>query len=60
MNELANLAEKVGADIEHVRKGIGSDQRIGYHFLYAAAATAARASQDVRALKRTADEYACR
>ena len=34
MNELANLAEKVGADIEHVRKGIGSDQRIGYHFLY--------------------------
>ena len=35
MNELANLAEKVGADIEHVRKGIGSDQRIGFHFLYA-------------------------
>jgi len=33
MNELANLAERVGADIEHVRKGIGSDQRIGYHFL---------------------------
>ena len=35
MNELANLAEKVGADIEYVRKGIGSDHRIGYHFLYA-------------------------
>ena len=35
MNELALLAEKVGADIEAVRKGIGSDQRIGYQFLYA-------------------------
>ncbi len=35
MNELANLAEKLGADIEHVRQGIGSDARIGYHFLYA-------------------------
>ncbi|MCQ4143616.1 UDP-glucose/GDP-mannose dehydrogenase family protein [Vogesella sp. AC12] len=34
MNELANLAEALGADIELVRKGIGSDPRIGYHFLY--------------------------
>ena len=34
MNELANLAEKLGADIENVRHGIGSDPRIGYHFLY--------------------------
>ena len=34
MNELALLAERLGADIEHVRKGIGSDPRIGYHFLY--------------------------
>jgi len=36
MNELANLAEQVGADIELVRQGIGSDPRIGYSFLYAA------------------------
>src|SRR6476659_7511834 len=34
MNELANLAEAIGADIEEVRRGIGSDPRIGYHFLY--------------------------
>ena len=34
MNELANLAERVGADIEHVRVGIGSDPRIGYAFIY--------------------------
>lgn len=37
MNELANLAERLGADIEQVRKGIGSDSRIGYDFLYAGA-----------------------
>jgi UDPglucose 6-dehydrogenase len=35
MNELALLADRVGADIELVRRGIGSDPRIGYHFLYA-------------------------
>ena len=34
MNELANLADRLGADIEMVRQGIGSDPRIGYHFLY--------------------------
>ena len=34
MNEMANLAEKLGADIEAVRKGIGSDPRIGYQFIY--------------------------
>jgi UDPglucose 6-dehydrogenase len=34
MNEMANLAERLGADIEHVRRGIGADPRIGYHFLY--------------------------
>src|SRR2546421_6815798 len=37
MNELANLAERLGADIEEVRRGIGSDPRIGFHFLYAGA-----------------------
>ena len=34
MNEMANLAERLGADVEHVRRGIGADPRIGYHFLY--------------------------
>ncbi|HZD54150.1 MAG TPA: UDP-glucose/GDP-mannose dehydrogenase family protein, partial [Woeseiaceae bacterium] len=34
MNEVANIAERCGADIEHVRVGIGSDPRIGYHFIY--------------------------
>ena len=34
MNEMANLAERLGVDIEDVRKGIGSDPRIGYHFIY--------------------------
>lgn len=34
MNEIANMAEEVGADIEHIRLGIGADPRIGYHFIY--------------------------
>ncbi len=34
INEMASLAEQLGVDIEEVRKGIGSDPRIGYHFIY--------------------------
>jgi UDPglucose 6-dehydrogenase len=58
MNELALLAEKLGADIEHVRKGIGSDTRIGYHFLYAGCGYGGSCfPKDVKALQQTAMEY---
>jgi UDPglucose 6-dehydrogenase len=55
MNEIANLAEAVGADIESVRQGIGSDQRIGYHFIYAGAGYGGSCfPKDVSALVKTA------
>jgi UDPglucose 6-dehydrogenase len=58
MNELANLADHVGADIEAVRHGIGSDPRIGYSFLYAGCGYGGSCfPKDVQALERTAREY---
>jgi UDPglucose 6-dehydrogenase len=57
MNELANLADALGADIEHVRQGIGSDPRIGYHFLYPGVGYGGSCfPKDVKALRHTADE----
>lgn len=56
MNEMANLAERLGADIEMVRQGIGSDPRIGYHFIYAGVGYGGSCfPKDVQALIRTAD-----
>lgn len=58
MNELANLADKVGVDIEAVRHGIGSDPRIGYSFLYAGCGYGGSCfPKDVQALERTARDY---
>lgn len=57
MNELANLAEHLGADIEHVRQGIGSDSRIGYSFIYPGCGYGGSCfPKDVKALERTAKE----
>ena len=57
MNELAQLAEKLGADIEHVRQGLGSDPRIGYQFLYPGCGYGGSCfPKDVQALQRTASD----
>jgi UDPglucose 6-dehydrogenase len=58
MNELANLADALGADIEQVRKGIGSDPRIGYRFLYPGAGYGGSCfPKDVKALQATAEHH---
>ncbi len=58
MNEMANLCERVGADIDAVRIGIGSDSRIGKHFLYAGIGFGGSCfPKDVQALAHTAGEY---
>lgn len=56
MNEIANLAEILGADIEMVRQGLGSDQRIGYHFIYPGVGYGGSCfPKDVQALIQTAE-----
>jgi len=58
MNEMANIAERVGADIEMVRHGIGSDARIGYSFIYPGAGYGGSCfPKDVQALERTARQH---
>jgi UDPglucose 6-dehydrogenase len=58
MNELANLASEVGADIESVRQGIGSDSRIGYHFLYAGTGYGGSCfPKDIRAIGHTGRQH---
>ena len=61
MNEIANIAERVGADIEMVRQGIGSDPRIGWHFIYPGAGYGGSCfPKDVQALARTAQQVGYR
>jgi UDPglucose 6-dehydrogenase len=61
MNEMACIAEGVGADIEMVRKGIGSDPRIGWHFIYPGAGYGGSCfPKDVQALSRIAQDSGCK
>jgi UDPglucose 6-dehydrogenase len=60
MNEIANLAEQVGADVEKIRVGIGSDPRIGYDFIYAGCGYGGSCfAKDVNALIKTAEQFGC-
>lgn len=61
MNDVANLCEKVGADVNMVRKGVGTDTRIGNKFLYAGCGYGGSCfPKDVKALIRTAEKHGCR
>lgn len=60
INEIANICEKVGADVACVRQGVGSDRRIGYHFIYPGAGYGGSCfPKDVKAMISTAESHEC-